>query len=114
MRTKAKLNQVVFVERIRKARAAKKLTGEKVAELCGISDAYYRKVETGQRGLSLTLLLKLCSIFDVSPDYLLGYSYKEPSHDSQATLSPEHQALVQDVTSLLESRLSVPPDDNQK
>ena len=114
MRTKPKLNKSVFVQRIRKARSAKKLTGEQVAELCGVSDGYYRKVESGQRGLSMTLLLDLCSILDVSPDYLLGFSYKEPDPNPHRILAPEHQALVQDVSALLESRLGKLPVDNQE
>lgn len=57
--------------RIKKARKAKNLTQEQLAELCNLSTAHIGHVERGTRALSLGMLVKISLILEVSTDYLL-------------------------------------------
>ena len=60
-------------ERIREARLAKGLSQHAVASMLGISQPGYQQIESGVKGdMKVSTLLKLCSVFDVSADWLLG------------------------------------------
>ena len=64
-------NYAAMGQRIKKARKAKKLTQEQLAELCGLSTAHIGHVERGTRALSIETLVKLALVLEVSTDYLL-------------------------------------------
>lgn len=106
MRTKPPLNRKALCQRLRTARTSKNLNGDQLSELCGINPGYYRKIEGGSRDISLTTLLKFCNALEVSPDYLLGYTYAIPSSVAARKLSPKDQALLHDLNEWLSSRLS--------
>jgi len=55
-------------------RAERGMTQEKLAELVGVSTAAVSKWECGNSYPDITLLPKLAEIFDVSMDYLFGYT----------------------------------------
>ena len=55
-------------------RAERGMTQEKLAELVGVSTAAVSKWECGNSYPDITLLTKLAEIFDVSMDYLFGYT----------------------------------------
>lgn len=57
--------------RIRKAREDLGYTREKFAELLDVSVSYLAEVERGRTGVSVKLLIKICSSLGVSADYLL-------------------------------------------
>lgn len=63
------MNQVG--ERIRSIREEKKFSGTKIAEMLGITPAYFYDIEKGKRNLSAKNASKLAIIFGVSLDYLL-------------------------------------------
>lgn len=58
--------------RIRELREAWGMTGGELAELLGISVTYLYDLEKGVRRLNEELILKLCEVFGVSADYILG------------------------------------------
>lgn len=60
-------------ERIKRARKSRKLTQKDVAQQLGITQQAYQKIETGcTEDMRISTLKKLCRIFDVSADWLLG------------------------------------------
>ena len=64
-------NYAAMGQRIKKARKAKKLTQEQLAELCDLSTTHIGHVERGSRALSIETLVKLAMVLEVSTDYLL-------------------------------------------
>lgn len=64
-------NYIAMGRRIKKARKAKNLTQEQLAEMCDLSTAHIGHVERGTRALSLETLVKISLVLDVSTDYLL-------------------------------------------
>ena len=60
-------------KRIKEARLAKGLSQQAIASLLGISQPGYQQIETGAKGdMKVSTLLKLCDVFEVSADWLLG------------------------------------------
>jgi len=57
--------------KIRKARITYSYTQEQLAELCGISTAFLGHIERGTRAMSLETLITICSVLNISLDYLL-------------------------------------------
>ena len=93
-------------KRLKQARLAKKFLQKQVADLCDISEEYYRQVEGGFQSPSLKLLNIFCIVLDVSPDYLLGYADVPPVQEAAwNALLPPYQSLVQEIETLLLERL---------
>ncbi|MDJ1463449.1 XRE family transcriptional regulator [Nitratireductor sp. GZWM139] len=66
-------NQKIFAgARIRRVRTAKGLTQTAMAEGLGISPSYLNLIERNQRPLTVSLILKLASVYKVDPDELQG------------------------------------------
>lgn len=61
-------------EKLKALRLERQLSQAKVAEAIGCSTRAYCHYEAGERILPYDLLKKLCVLFDVSADYLLGLS----------------------------------------
>ncbi len=66
-------DQKIFAgPRIRRIRNAKGLTQTAMAEGLGISPSYLNLIERNQRPLTVQLILKLASVYDVEPEALQG------------------------------------------
>ena len=61
-----------LAERLKPLRKRKKKTQKDMAELLGITDRHYQKIEYGQINVSATTLMTLADYFHVTTDYLLG------------------------------------------
>lgn len=57
--------------RIRYIRELNHYTREELAEYAEISTKFLYEIESGQKGLSATNLLKICQALDVSCDYIM-------------------------------------------
>lgn len=87
--------------RVKRAREAAGLTQERLAELTDITAQYLSGVERGAVGLSVPILVRLCSVLLVSCDYILTGE----SEDSDVTgvtarlrkLPPEHVRNVEEI-----------------
>lgn len=66
---------------LRELRIENKYTQEQVSNYLEITQSNLSKIENGERNFNMTLLEKLCSLYNCSPEYLLGetYSYEKPS-----------------------------------
>lgn len=65
--------------KIKAARTAKKLSQKTVAEYLNISQPGYQQIESGKYpDMKISTLIKLCSILEVDPNWLLGYNEDNP------------------------------------
>jgi len=86
-------------KRIQELRLAHGLTQAQLAEALNISLDHLRKVEGGQRGCSVDLLISLSAVFDVSLDFLvLG------RERSAAVTKGRIQSIIDELT-VLKDRL---------
>ena len=69
---------MTLAERLRCAREEKGLSQEAVAALVGVSRQAVTRWERGQSAPSTTNLLRLCEIYDLSPDRLCGRASPAP------------------------------------
>lgn len=60
-----------IAKRIAARRIELKLTQERAADLAGLSRPFYACIERGEKGVGADSLLKICTAFDISADYLL-------------------------------------------
>lgn len=63
-----------YIRRIRDLREDADLTQQQVAAVLGTSQTMYARYERGANELPIHHLLKLCSLYNVSSDYILGLS----------------------------------------
>ena len=61
-----------FGKRLREARMIREITQQTLADEIGVALRSYQCYEQGTRQPSLSLLIKICDILDVSADWLLG------------------------------------------
>ena len=62
-----------YIDRLKKIRQEKGMRQIDVSAALGSSHAAYGLYETRQRKLDVDMLLKLCAIFEVTPNQLLGF-----------------------------------------
>lgn len=60
------------MQRIRDLREDADMTQQQVAEVLGTSQTMYARYERGANELPIRHLLKLCRLYGVSSDYILG------------------------------------------
>ena len=58
-------------KRIKELRRQQGLTQEMLSEMCGVSEGYIGRLENGQYGDSIDLLIELSELFGTSLDYLI-------------------------------------------
>ncbi len=98
------LDYTIIGQRIKKARLAKNLTQEDLAEKVDISVAFLSRVERGNSHINLRRLNQLCNLLDVTEGYVLNgassnsnnYLNKEFS-ELIKKCSPEKQKLIYNV-----------------
>lgn len=61
-----------YIKRIRDLREDSDLTQAQVAEYLGTSQTMYARYERGANELPIRHLMKLCDLYNVSSDYILG------------------------------------------
>jgi transcriptional regulator with XRE-family HTH domain len=58
-------------ERIQQLRKSREMTQEELAAALRIGGRHLRKIESGERGLSIDISVELSKLFDVSLDYII-------------------------------------------
>lgn len=66
--------EILFKERIAEALKLSGISQKRLAEMLKISESNITNWKKGENLPSVEVLFKLCKIFDVSADYLLGLS----------------------------------------
>lgn len=63
-----------YTQRLKDLREDRDLKQEEIAKVLNTSRGYYSKYELGIREIPLHHLITLCRYYDVSADYLLGFT----------------------------------------
>lgn len=63
-----------YVKRIRDLREDNDLKQKDIAKLLNTTQSYYAQYENGKRELPIHHLVTLCEFYNVSADYLLGFT----------------------------------------
>lgn len=92
---------MLFNERLKEIRIKKNLTQEEFAKLLNISPSSISLYETGNREPSLSTLVNIAKILDVSTDYLLGLSDSEKPIKVSIS-SKDKQRILNEVLKILD------------
>lgn len=65
---------MTYVQRIRDLREDMDITQEEVAKILNTTQGYYSKYELGIRKLPIDHLITLCKFYNVTADYILGFT----------------------------------------
>ncbi len=102
------LDYIIIGERLKRARVAKNLTQEQLAEKLDVSVAFLSRVERGSTHLNLTRLSQLCSILGVSEGEILNGATSGDSNYIQKDLAlllskctPEKQKLIYNIAKVI-------------
>lgn len=83
---------------LRQLRAEHKYTQEEIAKLIGVSRISYSLWETSQRSPSKRYCEKICDIYNIDLNYLLGFSPKKNSNSDGINVVVFHNnELTEDV-----------------
>ena len=63
-----------YTQRLKNMREDKDLKQEAIARTLKITRQQYQLYESGKRKLPIDMLIQLCKFYDVSADYLLGFT----------------------------------------
>ena len=63
-----------YIKRIRDLREDNDKTQQEIAEILGTSQTMYARYERGANELPIHHLIKLCQLYKVSADFILGLS----------------------------------------
>lgn len=72
-----------YQKRIRDLREDLDLKQSDIARLLHTTQGYYSKYELGKRQLPIEHLITLCKFYDVSADYVLGFTNEKTSLPKQ-------------------------------
>lgn len=67
--------ELKYPERMRELREDNDLKQKEVASILGIAQTTYSQYELYKRPMPIECLVKLCEYYDVSADYLLGFTH---------------------------------------
>ena len=67
---------LAYIKRIRDLREDHDKTQQQIADYLGTSQTMYARYERGANELPIRHLIKLCKLYGVSADYILGLSEK--------------------------------------
>ena len=73
------LNFALIGQRIREIRINRQLTQEYLAFATDVNVSHISNIETNKVKVSLTLLVSICNVLDVTVDYILGNEYHTPA-----------------------------------
>ena len=63
-----------YTKRIRDLREDRDIKQEHIAKLLGVKQTYYSRYELGKVEMPIRHLITLCKLYDVSADYILGFT----------------------------------------
>ncbi|MBE6901427.1 MAG: helix-turn-helix transcriptional regulator [Ruminococcaceae bacterium] len=92
---------IIFGRRVRLYRKLKKLSQEKLAELCELHPVYIGQLERGEKNASLETIVRVSKGLDISPTLLFGEVELEREHtpaqqayDLFMQTSPDKQQIL--------------------
>ncbi len=67
---------MIYAQRIRSLREDNDLTQTNIAEILGTNQKVYSRYETAENEMPIRHLITLCKYYNVSADYILGFTDK--------------------------------------
>ena len=61
-----------YGNRLRRAREERGLTQVQLAEILGISQTSYQRMETGKHDMKMSTIYNICKALSISSDWLIG------------------------------------------
>ena len=80
------MDYVKLGEKIKKERMRNRLTQEMLAELADITSSYVGQIERGERKVTLSKLVRIANVLNVSVDYLLSDTTELTGDNLQAEI----------------------------
>lgn len=80
------MDYVKLGEKIKKERMRNRLTQEMLAELADITSSYVGQIERGERKVTLSKLVRIANVLNVSVDYLLSDTAELTEDNLQAEI----------------------------
>jgi len=71
------MDRLTYMRRIRDLREDSDKTQQQIADYIGTSQTMYARYERGANELPIRHLISLCEYYNVSADYILGFSNKK-------------------------------------
>lgn len=65
---------MIYIERLRALRTDRDITQKEIASLLNVKQAAISKYELGVREYKISDIIKLCEFYNVSPEYILGFT----------------------------------------
>ncbi len=103
MKTKNSEQNIQYGKKLKKARESLGLTQEKVAEYLGLGPRYISDIERNKTKGSIDTLVKLCNIYNITPNDLLSeyiyFNVETCNIELSAfySLNKEHQNVILDL-----------------
>ena len=110
MKTKKSEQNIEYGKKLKKARKSLGLTQEKVAEYLGLGPRYISDIERNKTKGSIDTLVKLCNIYNITPNDLLSeyiyFDVKTNNIELSAfySLSMENQKIILDLIKFYNQR----------
>lgn len=80
------MDYVKLGEKIKKERVRNRLTQEMLAEMADITSSYVGQIERGERKVTLSKLVRIANVLNVSVDYLLSDTAELTEDNLQAEI----------------------------
>lgn len=94
---------IAFGQRIRSYRKLKRLSQEKLAELCDLHPVYIGQLERGEKNASLDTIIRICKGLEISPENLFEkLEYKQEQTPAQKAYDLFMQTPPEKQQTLLE------------
>lgn len=90
-------------EKIRYLRIKNNLTSKELSRLLNISDSSISLYENDKRKPNIELIIKMAGFFNVSTDYILGFSV-DPSSNLEIDADTDYSTLLEDIIALLSNQ----------
>lgn len=63
-----------FIQQIKEIRTQNKKTQEEIGNVLGITKQQYQLYESGKREIKVNQIITLCEYYNISPEYILGFT----------------------------------------
>ncbi len=63
-----------FIQQIKEIRTQNKKTQEEIGNVLGITKQQYQLYESGKREIKVNQIITLCQYYNISPEYILGFT----------------------------------------
>ena len=92
--TEKGFDKVAFGRRMNTIRKEKRMSSERLSELCDVNAVYLRHIESASRIPSLPVFVRICNNLKVSPNFLLVDNLEWDGEDTISAVDTKLRALT--------------------